>query len=441
MRRRHPVFLALLSLALGGRAGAQPAPGNETAAEAWSFHAQATYQLQGHGTFPAPYEGENSFQNRSETRGSFTATLFGGRRLWKGGEIYLNAELLAGGGLSAVRGLAGPPNGETYRVDSPELKASLARLFLRQTWEGEGETEAVAGAQNQLAGRRSRRRFVLTVGKLSGTDLFDGNTWSHDPRSQFNNWSLWANAAWDYPADTRGYTWGAALEAYRDDWCVRIGVFLEPTEANGSLFDHDVANAHGEALEVQRDHAIGGRKGAVRLLAFLNQAGMGSYREAVAQGPGAPDLAATRQSGRRKYGFGLNVEQEVTDGIGLFARLGWNDGKTEAWAFTEVERTATVGISAGGAAWRRPSDRAGAGFAWNGIGGDHRAYSAAGGYGFMLGDGRLAYSAEKVVDVYYSLAPVGGVWVTLEAQRFWNLAFNSDRGPVTVLGARLHLEF
>ena len=259
MRRRHPVFLALLSLALGGRAGAQPAPGTETAAEEWSFHAQATYQLQGHGTFPAPYEGENSFQNRSETRGSFTATLFGGRRLWKGGEIYLNAELLAGGGLSAVRGLAGPPNGETYRVDSPELKASLARLFLRQTWEGEGETEAVAGAQNQLAGRRSRRRFVLTVGKLSGTDLFDGNTWSHDPRSQFNNWSLWANAAWDYPADTRGYTWGAALEAYRDDWCVRIGVFLEPTEANGSLFDHDVANAHGEALEVQRDHAIGGR--------------------------------------------------------------------------------------------------------------------------------------------------------------------------------------
>lgn len=429
----------LLSAARG--AGQPAGPETPSAPSPWSLHAQVTYQLQGHGAFDAPYEGENSLQNRKEVRGSFTATLFVGRRLWEGGEVYVNGEMLAGGGVSGVLGLAGPPNGETYRVDSTELKGSLARFYLRQTWNGDGATEAVESAPNQLAGRQNRRRLVLTAGKFSGTDVFDANTWSHDPRTQFNNWSLWANAAWDYPADTRGYTWGLAVEAYRDDWCVRLGAFLEPREANGILFDHDVAHAHGEALEVQHDHAISGRKGAVRFLGFLNEARMGSYREALALSPEAPDVTETRVVGRTKYGFGLNLEQALTDDAGLFLRLGWNDGKTESWAFTEVERTLAFGVSSGGAAWGRPSDRFGVGFAWNGIGGDHRAYLEAGGYGFMLGDGRLTYSAERVLDVFYSFAPVEAVRVSLEIQRFWNLAFNQDRGPGTVAGARLHLEF
>jgi high affinity Mn2+ porin len=439
---RVSLMAAVLSLAAAGApCSGQPALQEGERAADWSLHAQATYQLQGHGGFDASYEGQNSFQDRKETRGSFTATLFAGRRLWEGGELFVNAEMLAGGGVSKVLGLAGPPNGETYRVDSTELKANLARLFLRQSWDGDGTVEVIPDGQNQLAGRRNRRRVVLTAGKFSGTDLFDGNSWSHDPRTQFNNWSLWANAAWDYPADTRGYTWGFALEAYRDDWCVRLGAFMEPTEANGPLFDHDVASARGTALEVQRDHVLLGRRGAVRLLAFLNQARMGSYREAVAVSPAAPDVTATRETGRTKYGVGLNLEQALTDDAGLFLRLGWNDGKTEAWAFTEVERTMALGVSSGGIAWGRPFDHLGVGFAWNGIGGDHRAYTAAGGYGFMLGDGRLTYSAEKVLDAYYSLAPVEGVYLSVEAQRFWNLAFNRDRGPVTVVGARLHLEF
>jgi hypothetical protein len=439
-------YLTVLSILVvaGVPSAGQPVPEETPRPADWSFHAQTTYQLQGHGGFDAPYEGLNSLQDRKETRGSFTATLFVGRRLWKGGEVYVDAELLAGGGVSSVLGLAGPPNGETYRVDSPDLKASLARIFLRQTWSGDGATEPVESGQNQLARRQSRRRLVLTAGKFSGTDLFDGNTWSHDPRTQFNNWSLWANAAWDYPADTRGYTWGLALEAYRDEWCARLGVFMEPTVANGASFDHDVLQAHGQALEVEHDHAISGRKGAVRLLAFLNRAGMGSYREAVAlasTASTAPDVAATRREGRTKLGFGLNLEQALTEGAGVFLRLGWNDGKTEAWAFTEVERTVSLGASSGGAAWGRPADRVGAGFAWNGIGGDHRAYTAAGGYGFMLGDGKLNYSAERVLDVTYAFVPVEGVQVSAEVQRFWNLAFNRDRGPVTVVGARLHLEF
>lgn len=433
------ITLAVLACpaAFGQGGGPEPPPDQSP----WSMHAQMTYQLQGHGSFDAPYEGENSLQNRKEVRGSFTATLFAGRRLWEGGEVYVNGEMLAGGGISGVLGLAGPPNGETYRVDSTELKGSLARFYLRQTWNGDGATEAVESAPNQLAGRQNRRRLVLTAGKFSGTDVFDGNAYARDPRTQFNNWSLWLNAAWDYPADTRGYTWGFALEAYRDDWCARLGAFLEPKEANGILFDHDVAHAHGEALEVQHDHAISGRKGAVRFLAFLNEARMGSYREAVSASPEAPDVTATRAVGRAKYGFGLNLEQALTDDVGLFLRLGWNDGKTESWAFTEVERTVAFGVSSGGRVWGRPSDRLGAGFASNGISGDHRAYLGAGGYGFMLGDGRINYSAERVLDVFYSFSAMEGASISVEVQRFWNPAFNQDRGPVSVIGARLHIEF
>src|SRR5450631_855008 len=256
---------ALVAVLFSAPAPAQPAPDRD-----WSLHGQLTYQLQGHGTFDSPYEGQNSFQNRQETRGSFTSTLFLGRRLWTGGEAYVNVELIAGQGLSGVLGLAAPPNGETYRVDSTQLKANLARLFLRQTFALGGEREPQGDEENQLQGSHTARRIVVTVGKISVTDVFDANSYAHDPRTQFNNWSLWANAAWDYPADTRGYTWGIALELYRDSWTVRIGSFLEPQVANGLEFDHDVAQAHGDVLEVEHRHALSDRPGAVRVLAYRN---------------------------------------------------------------------------------------------------------------------------------------------------------------------------
>ena len=441
---RHGLLGAILlagAAVRGQTAASGPPPAGEEGSADWSFHGQLTYQLQGHGEFTAPYSGPNSLQDRTETRGSFTATLFLGRSLWKGGELYANPELIAGSGVSRVLGLAGPPNGETYRVDSTRLKLSLARLFVRQTFGLGGESRPVESDENQIAGRRPSRRVVVTAGKFSGTDVFDANTDSHDPRTQFNNWTLWANAAWDYPADTRGYTWGVAVEAYRDAWAARVGAFLEPKEANGLELDHDIRKAHGEALELEHDHTIGGRPGAVRLLAFLNQARMGSYREALALNPQAPDVAATRRPGRRKYGYGLNLEQALTSEIGVFLRAGWNDGRTESWAFTEVERTLAGGVSAGGSAWGRPKDRLGLAFSANGVNRDHRDYLAAGGLGFMLGDGRLRYAAERVLDGYYAFAPAPWATVSVEAQRYNNLAFNRDRGPVTVYGGRLHLEF
>jgi high affinity Mn2+ porin len=435
VRFRPVLLVAALS---AGSSAAEEAP---VLPRDWSFHGQLTYQLQTHGSFESPYEGTNSFQSRSETRGSFTATVFLGRRLWTGAEAYVNVEAIAGQGLGRVLGLAAPPNGETYRVDSKELKANLARLFLRQTFALGNTVETQEDEENRLAGRVPTRRVVVTLGKISGTDVFDDNASAHDPRTQFNNWSLWANAAWDYPADTRGYTWGVALELVHDDWALRLGSFLEPREANGLEFDHDVARAHGDVVEVAHRHAFSGRAGAVRLLAFWNHARMGVYRDALALAPDAPDVTATRVPGRSKYGFGLNMEQEIVPGIGAFLRAGWNDGKTESWAFTEIERTLAFGASLDGKLWKRPGDLLGVAFALNGIGADHRDYLAAGGFGFMLGDGALRAENESVLEVFYRAAFGRILSVSADLQRFGNLAFNGDRGPVTIYGLRLHAAF
>lgn len=441
MKTRLPLLAFLPFLAAATCLQAEDAPAPPPEPRGWSLHAQSTYQVQTHGSFDAPYEGTNSFQNRSETRGSFTTTFYAGRRLWTGGEAFVNVELIAGEGLSKVLGLAGPPNGETYRVDSPQLKANLARVFLRQTFDLGGAREGQKDDENQLQGPVPSHRLVVTLGKVSGTDILDDNAYAHDPRTQFNNWSLWANAAWDYPADTRGYTWGVAVEWMRGAWAARLGVFMEPEEANGLEFDHDVAQAHGDVLEIAHRHSLGGRPGAVRVLAFWNHARMGVYRDALAASPAAPDVTTTRASGREKYGFGLNVEQEIAPHVGAFLRAGWNDGKTEAWAFTEVERTLALGVSLDGALWKRPNDALGVAVAWNGVNADHRDYLAAGGLGFMLGDGALNAGAENTVDFFYRFAAVRFVAVSVEVQRFTNPAFNRDRGPVTVWGLRLHASY
>ncbi len=433
---------------------ATPAADNAQTAEAWwSFHVQATTITQAHDAFKAPYSGSESLQRKEPWRTTETMTVFLGARVWPGGEIYIDPEAAGGRGLSGAVGLAGFPNGEATRVGSSQLTPYLARLFFRQTFALSDVTDPVEGDLNQIAERRARSNVVLTVGKLAAGDVFDGNQSSHDPRTQFENWSLMANGAWDYPADTRGYTYGATVEWNCVDWSARAGAFAEPTEANGARFDHHLSRAFGDVVEIERRYKVGEHAGAVRALVFANSAHMGNYRDAllleslaapsVAAAPDSttpPDITATRRY-RVKYGAGLNFEQSLTAGISIFGRAGWNDGHTETWAFTEIDNTVSFGVTLSGASWHRRDDVIGVAVVSNGLSASHREYLAAGGHGFIVGDGRLDYAREDILETYYSWAAVRGVTVSVDGQFFEHPAYNRDRGPVALAGVRMHLQW
>ena len=433
-RRWLPALLLLAAPPLWSQAS-DPAP------ETWSLHGQATAITQGHGGFTSPYQGPHSLSPAREAATSFTTTLMAGWRPWQGAELYLDAEGAAGKGVSSVLGLAGAPNGETYRVGNPEFRAAVARVWLRQTFDLGGEPTKVEPDAHQLGGARGARRLVLHAGKLSVMDVFDANTYAHDPRSQFLNWTLMGHGAWDYPADTRGYTWGGAAELIWDAWALRLGRFAEPLEANQLEMDHGLARAHGDVVEVEHDHDLGGQPGVVRVMAFHNTTRMGDYRESLALRPTAPDVTATRRYGRDKRGWGLNLEQALTANLGAFARWSWSDGRAETWAFTEVDRSASAGLARKGGGWGRPLDRVGVAFVQNGLSPDHQAYLAAGGLGFLLGDGRLICSPERILETTYAAALGRFLTASLDVQRIASPGYNRDRGPVRLVAVRLHAQF
>jgi hypothetical protein len=429
-----PALLAGTSSSLWSQA-ADPIP------EIWNLHGQATTVLQTKEAFPSPYQGPNSLRPGKEWATSFTTTLMAGMRPWQGTEAYLDLEGAAGKGVSSVLGLAGAPNGETYRVGNPEFRATVARVWIRQTFDLGGDTQKVEDDAHQLGGARSSRRVVLHVGKFSVMDVFDANAYAHDPRSQFLNWTLMGHGAWDYPADTRGYTWGYTAELYWDAWAFRYGRFAEPLEANQLEMDHGFARAHGDVVEMEHGHSLGDQPGVLRLMAFRNTTRMGDYRQSLAEAPLAPDVVSTRAYGRVKRGWGLNLEQALTADLGVFARWSWSDGRTESWAFTEVDRSVSTGLNLKGGSWSRPQDRIGAAFIQNGLSPDHRDYLAAGGLGFLLGDGRLNDAPERIVEAYYAVSLGQYLTVTLDAERIWNPGYNSDRGPVGLYALRLHAQF
>jgi high affinity Mn2+ porin len=443
VRPSIPAVLLLAALSGGVTLRAQEAAPEGPAERPswWSLHSQVTVVTQHHGSFPAAYSGRNSLEATPETRTSVTGTVFFGARLWKGGELYFDPELSGGEGFSGVLGLAGFPNGEIYRVGVTKPTVVVARAYLQQTLGFGDATEVVEDEPNQLAGRVPVQRLVVTFGKFSLTDFFDDNRYSHDPRGQFLNWALLGNGAWDYAADTRGYTWGVVGEYLREGWGVRAAAVLVPTEANGMHLDTRIADAHSFNLEGDRQYRLFGRPGAARLILYRNVARMGSYREAIEAAPTAPDVTATRRYSRDKNGVGLSVEQEVADGAGVFLRLGWNDGRNETWAFTEIDRAVTLGTSWSGRTWGRRSDRLAGALIVNGLSGDHRAYLAAGGYGFIIGDSALRYGPETIVEVYYDLALPRGLSVTGDYQYVARPAYNRDRGPLSIVALRVHLEF
>jgi hypothetical protein len=412
--------------------------------ERWNLYFQATAIGDEHGTFYAPYTGPLSLQDYPEHDVSLTSTLFFAALLATNTQLVFNPEIAGGKGFSGVSGIANPPNGELPRVATATPKPYLARLFVAHDFGFGSEQEHVESDANQLAGERPVTRYSIYAGRFSLTDYFDNNEYTHDPREQFMAWGVMYNGAWDYPADTRGYTWGLVQELHTQNWAFRYGIAAEPRVANGSQFDRRLFRDHGQTFEAERRYSLGDHAGALRVMGFANRADAGTYSTALrlaAQTGSTPDVIATRRPGTLKYGLGVNLEQELTHDVGVFMRLGWNDGKTESFAFTAIDRLATGGVSVKGTRWKRKNDVVASSFTASGISGVHALYLSRGGLDFLIGDGRLNYAPEYVWESYYSARVCPGLYATFDLQHDTNLAFNHDRGPVWIPSIRLHMEF
>jgi high affinity Mn2+ porin len=407
---------------------------------------QANVILQWHRAFPAAYSGKNSLHSYGENATSKLYTLYLGYQLTQTTEVFLDAESAGGRGVSDALGLAGFTNLDVVR--NPELGPTpyLARAIIRQIIPLGDERVPAERGPFALATAVPARRIEIRFGKFGMADFFDLNSWGSDSHLQFLNWTIDNNGAYDYAANTRGYTDGAIVE-YDDHWfTARFGEALMPRVANGINLDADVARARAENLELEaRGSRIAHRAGVVRFLSYVNHANMGNYRQAITdyldgQTP-SPDIISTRRQGRHKYGFGLNFEQEITSDVGVFGRLGWSDGRNESFAYTEVDRTLELGGFSKGSAWHRRHDRAGVVFVANGIVAAHQQYLALGGLGFLLGDGGLTYGPEKIFEGFYTAHIWRGFFVSADIQHINNPGYNMARGPVTVPSLRLHVDF
>lgn len=412
----------------------------DTESDRWEIHGQSTYLPQGYPSFPALYSGPNSLSPSRQAKATWSNSLFLNARLWDGGEVYYNPELLQGFGLDDTVGAAGFPNGEAQKSNFPYPHYNASRLFVRQTFGFGGEQEELASGQLQLAQKADVSRLTLQAGKFAVVDVFDGNAYAKDTRRDFMNWSIWAPGAFDYSADRVGLTYGVTAELNQRQWALRGGYFLMVAESNGNHFDTRVGERGQYLLELETRFSLFGRPGKLRTIGWLDSANMGSFRETL-DNPGLNlDIARTRR-GRLKYGYVLNVEQAITDDVGLFGRWSWNDGRTETLAFTDIHRSLSGGLSIRGAAWGRSDDVIGIGGAINAISRDYRDFLAAGGLGVLVGDGALNYRKERILETYYAYALNKNLTLTGDYQLIVNPAYNADRGPVSVFSGRLHGEF
>jgi len=425
-------------------------PPDTTKSERFTIHMQTTVINQFKPGFTAPYSGDNSLSTSREDQTSLTSTLFLGAKLWKGASVFLNPEIAGGSGLSSALGIAAATNGETFRIGNPSPKIYVARAFFQQIF-ALTDKKKPRNQQyfhnhsdfNQLEEDEPLRYFSIIAGKISVADYFDDNSYSHDPRTQFMSWALMDNGAWDYPANTRGYAPSVVLQYVNEKWELHYGLSLVPKTANGNVMNWNLPKSYSNTLEFTRKYKVKGKFGAVRLLTYLTSTQMGNYAQAILQQAQNPDIVSTRAYGRLKYGFGLNAEQDLGKGLGWFGRLGWNDGHNETWVFTEIDRSFSTGLILKGSSWKRPTDVVGFAYALSGISKWHREYLAAGGKGFMLGDGRLNYGLENLSELFYTCELVKDhLYVTGTYQLLLNPGYNRDRsGPVNVFSLRVHGRF
>ncbi|MDR3526011.1 MAG: carbohydrate porin [Rhizomicrobium sp.] len=417
-----------------------PLQAEGTAPETWSLHAQATFVDQYHPAFRSAYRGANSLDPGSRGNETLDATLFAGVRLWQGGEVYANPEIDQGFGLSNTLGLAGFSSGEAYKVGKPAPYLRLQRLFFRQTFDLGGDVQTVDAAANQLGGTREADNLVLTAGKISVGDVFDANGYAHDQRQDFLNWAVIDSGAFDYAADAWGYSYGLTAELTEGRWTLRSGLFDLSRVPNSTQLQRGFGQFELVG-EIERRSTLFGREGKIKLLGYLNYGRMGRYDDAVQAAKiagGVPEMASVRRSAS-KVGYGLNLEQPVSDSLGVFARLSASDGSKEAYEFTEINWSTVAGLSLKGSGWGRTQDTVGLALVVNGLAKSGQRYLAAGGMGILIGDGQLTdYGAEKIVELYYTAPMTDWLFVTGDYQFAANPAYNGARGPVSILALRLH---
>ncbi len=414
-----------------------------------AFHAQTTTIWQSKSAFSAAYSGPNSLSPLAETSYSFTVTGDLGLRLWDGAQLHLNPEGALGVPFSNLLGAGGISNGELARGSSTSLNVYRARLFLQQRINVGGDSDMVEPGFNELGGQSTAKRWTLRIGNFSLLDYFDNNPYAKDPRAQFTNWSFLTHGAWDYAADSRGYTVGAMAEYQAPGWAVRVGRAMQPLESNGLVLDNALGRHFGDQFEIEGDLPVALAAGPLRAraLVFRNRINAGSFADALALG-GVPDVGLVRQD-QTKTGWGLTFEMPLAEDEGVFLRASRNSGDLETYAFAEIDGQFAVGGQFTGALWGRGQDHWGVSYAVNGLSDAHQAYLVAGGQGFFLGDGQLNYDNERVLETYYRYmlpqwnARVGKVQSTLSAGFQWisNPGYNRDRGPVTTYTLRWHSDF
>jgi high affinity Mn2+ porin len=414
-----------------------------------NFHGQTTFVWQGYPAMRSPYAGTNSLPGSGLGRQTFDTTLYAGIRLWTGAELWVSPELSQGFGFANTHGVAGFPSGESYKLGSSYPYARMQRAFIRQTIDLGGDKEKVEADQLQFAGTRTANRLVLTVGKFSIADIFDTNKYANSPKVDFLNWSLINTGTFDYAGDGWGYTYGAAAEWYQGSWTLRAGVFdLSQTPAGGDSPNGGVLDPTFQQFallaEIEKRYDLWGQPGKIKFTGFVNRGRAGKFEDAIAlaQITGDPaDITLVRKY-RNRVGVSMNLEQQVSDTVGVFARAGWADGTVEPWDFTDIDRTVAGGVAINGKNWGRPDDTVGIAGILNHIAGVHQAFFNAGGLGVLIGDGQLPNPGlEKIFEAYYSYALAPDRRLTFDYQFIANPAYNTDRGPVNAFAARFHAQF
>ncbi len=428
--------------------------------ESWNWHAQNTDIYQGDPGFPAKYSGPHSLISGGEAKETISADLTAGVRLWTGGEVYVDGLMWQGFGLSRTVGILAFPNAESFKSGTSDPNLMVSRLILRQTFGFGGDQENVSDSPLTLAGKQDISRLTFTVGRMSFLDVFDHNTYAGDARSQFMNWAMVGNLTWDFGQDTIGYSLGATVELNQKNWTLRYGYFEMPEyinagnvgSGNGGEDEFLVLPGRGSfapifksyamATEFEQRYSLGSHPGAVRFLAWMNHANIDTYQDAaailLAAGPGA-DISPA-QTYHYAFGFGLNWEQEIAKDFGVYSRIGWNDGQTQALEYSDANWSASLGISFKGSEWDRPDDTVGFGGVMSGLSRHNQAFLKAGGLGIELGDGAINYDPEKALETYYNFEMWKGISATVDYQLFLNPGSNQDRGPVSIFGIRMHAD-